>query len=1031
MSDKRRAIGGLIAVLRRFKIEADDGELADWMWYAALQTSPSARHAEKAAQAEQEIPQGETKKQPPARRAETFQGDPRLSAGVYSKQAAEEHEQKKGDGLPFRAPGGRALPHTLAISRALRPLMRRVPSADGFILNEEATAQQIAQSDVWLPVFKKKSVRWLEVILVIEDSPSMRLWHHTVRELREVLEQQGAFRDVRTRILRASSEEAGLYAEDGQTQVNYKELINRSRQRLILAVTDCISSAWRNETLHQWLDAWGNTHPLTIVQMLPQRLWPRTCLRNMLIVTVAASGPALPNALLKSADVSSPRPGKASDKSKKPAHPLLTLEPGFVENWAGFVAGTGDIAVPACILKAEKRGTVLSQTGPDENKRLQKFRAAASPTAFRLAIYLAAAPLRLPVMRLVQRVMLPQSDQVHLAEFFLSGLIKPAAHNRNISNPDEIDYEFYGKLRGKLLDMGLLTDALSVQETVSDYIAEHYGSTVDFQALIANPADVESSRVASGHEKFATVTREVLSRLGSEYIRVLDELSEFPLFRDRLKDGSEGPDMRTLPGGVFSMGDEAFGPVHQVTLNRFSIGRYPVTFEKYDLFCEATEREKPDDHRGRGKMPVIYVSWNDAAAYCEWLSEQTGQKYRLLTEAEWEYACRAGSDAAYCFGDDKNRLAEYAWHGEDFQKGGAHPAGEKEPNAFGLHDMHGNVWEWMQDWYEEYPEDAQTDPKGPDTGSDRVIRGGSWGATARSCHSAMRNWYDPDVRNNYLGFRLARAYPQPSCPFTPPEMLRIPPGRFRMGDIQRTGFGNERPVHEVTLGGFEIGKYPVTVREFKVFIEERDYRTEAETGNGAWVSGGWGKDANWRNPYLAQDDSHPVVCISWNDAAAYCDWLCKRTGENYRLPTEAEWEYACRAGSETAYCFGDDEKEIGDYAWHLENSAGNTHPVGEKKPNAWGLYDVHGNVLEWVYDWYGPYPEEAQTDPKGPETGPARVIRGGSWFNSPRGVRSADRSGDDPGDRLDDVGFRPVRAYPQPSSPYYPSGDGADSRGGV
>ncbi|MCP4701124.1 MAG: formylglycine-generating enzyme family protein, partial [Gammaproteobacteria bacterium] len=134
------------------------------------------------------------------------------------------------------------------------------------------------------------------------------------------------------------------------------------------------------------------------------------------------------------------------------------------------------------------------------------------------------------------------------------------------------------------------------------------------------------------------------------------------------------------------------------------------------------------------------------------------------------------------------------------------------------------------------------------------------------------------------------------------------------------------------------------------------------------------------------------------------------TGEDYRLPAEAGWEYASRAGRETAYFFGDDEKQLGDYAWHSENSERNTHPVGEKKPNAWGLHDVYGNVLEWVHDWYGAYPKESQENPKGPETGSDRVVRGGSWDYSARDCRSAVRGGrSDPGLRVSDLGFRLAR----------------------
>ena len=163
-----------------------------------------------------------------------------------------------------------------------------------------------------------------------------------------------------------------------------------------------------------------------------------------------------------------------------------------------------------------------------------------------------------------------------------------------------------------------------------------------------------------------------------------------------------------------------------------------------------------------------------------------------------------------------------------------------------------------------------------------------------------------------------------------PEMVLLPAGTFTMGD-DKSGRKEEQPAHEVTLGIFAIGKYPVTVGEFRQFVALSGYRTEAETGDGAYVvrkGVNKIKDANWHNPYFEQSDEHPVVCISWNDAQTYCKWLCEQTGKDYRLLTEAQWEYACRAGSSTSYCFGNDEKLLGDYAWYNKNSGQQTHPVG-------------------------------------------------------------------------------------------------------
>jgi len=231
-------------------------------------------------------------------------------------------------------------------------------------------------------------------------------------------------------------------------------------------------------------------------------------------------------------------------------------------------------------------------------------------------------------------------------------------------------------------------------------------------------------------------------------------------FRDKLKDGSLGPEMVQIPGGTFQMGssdgydDEK--PVHTVTVKSFAMGKYEVTLEEYDKFCEATKREKPSD-LGRGKRPVINVNWDDAKAYIKWLSEQTGKDYRLPTEAQWEYACRAGSVGKYSFGDDVNQLGNYGWyHGNSGGK--THPVGEKQANKFGLYDMHGNVWEWLEDvWHENYT-GAPVDGSAWVSGGSNIhlLHGGSWAGNDDDLRCADRNSYAATAWGYFRGLRLSR-----------------------------------------------------------------------------------------------------------------------------------------------------------------------------------------------------------------------------------------------------------------------------------
>ena len=288
------------------------------------------------------------------------------------------------------------------------------------------------------------------------------------------------------------------------------------------------------------------------------------------------------------------------------------------------------------------------------------------------------------------------------------------------------------------------------------------------------------------------------------------------------------------------MGDEQGGsdeqPVHPVRLDAFALGRTPVTWGEYLGFCEATGKHWPkwlelgneyhvetgkNDHYtkiGVGRealdLPVVGISWDDAGAYCAWLSEQTGERYALPSEAQWEYACRAGTETRWCCGNDAAGLGDYAWFSEN-AGGRLHPVGEKRANAWGLDDMQGNCWEWCADWYaEDYYQQltgalpaaassrrqpsnggqqqpasvwqpgagalgigtsdaevtatehsaiasgahqpASKNPSGPEMGSYRVVRGGAWSLTAGYCRSACRLRDEPSVRSSILGFRLSR-----------------------------------------------------------------------------------------------------------------------------------------------------------------------------------------------------------------------------------------------------------------------------------
>jgi formylglycine-generating enzyme required for sulfatase activity len=219
------------------------------------------------------------------------------------------------------------------------------------------------------------------------------------------------------------------------------------------------------------------------------------------------------------------------------------------------------------------------------------------------------------------------------------------------------------------------------------------------------------------------------------------------------------------------------------------------------------------------------------------------------------------------------------------------------------------------------------------------------------------------------------------------ELVCIPPGEFMMGSPANEEGRNsgEGPQHRVKISkGFYMNVTEVTQAQWKTVM-----------GN---------------NPSYFKGDDLPVEMVSWDDAVEFCRRLSQKEGKGYRLPTEAEWEYACRAGSTTRFCYGDSDTSLVDYAWYTNNSIGKTHPVGQKKPNAFGLYDMHGNVWECCSDWYdaGYYSQSPGDDPKGTSTGQYRVLRGGGWNHVASYCRVAYRYNDTPDNHNYFIGFRLV-----------------------
>ncbi|HEY3324142.1 MAG TPA: SUMF1/EgtB/PvdO family nonheme iron enzyme [Planctomycetota bacterium] len=561
-----------------------------------------------------------------------------------------------------------------------------------------------------------------------------------------------------------------------------------------------------------------------------------------------------------------------------------------------------------------------------------------------------------------------------------------------------------------------------------------------------------------------------------------------------------------VPAGEFMMGsNDGEGneqPVHRVKISKpFYMAKYETTFAQFRAFAHAiqhvTEAEKGGQawtwKDGNGQFvkeanwktpgfsqednyPACIISWNDAREFCKWAAEKTGRNICLPSEAQWEYACRAGTTTKFNTGDQDSDLEQEGWFNKNSEMH-TNTCGQKKPNAWGLYDMRGNVREWAQDYFNDkyYVDSPPLDPKGPASGGDRALRGGGWCNGPYGCRSARRFALAPGGVDATIGFRCAMEVPDGAAPALEPdaqdlkpeakgwplhdgkrpvaeyakraglpatetldlgggvtiEMMLVPAGEFMMGSDD--GEGCEKPIHKVKISKpFYMAKYETTLGQFKAFADATQYVTEAEKAGGGKIREGdkWqdAEGVSWKAPPFFQNDGYPACFISWNDAQEFCKWASARALSSVsssktsprervrvRLPTEAEWEYACRAGTTTRFNFGDTESDLKEEAWFGQNSGKHTNACGQKKPNAWGLYDMRGNVWEWVQDFFDDkyYQQSPASDPLGPGPTGDRVKRGGSfvWWGGDL-CRAARRVNSVPGTRDTDLGFRVVLDAP-------------------
>ena len=486
----------------------------------------------------------------------------------------------------------------------------------------------------------------------------------------------------------------------------------------------------------------------------------------------------------------------------------------------------------------------------------------------------------------------------------------------------------------------------------------------------------------------------------------------------------DGMEMVYVPEGTFEMGsitgDDDEKPVRLVFLDGYWIDKYEITNEQYAR-CVAegacTEPSSLNSYTREtyygdvtyANYPVIHVTWYQAQDYCRW----TGGD--LPTEAQWEKAARGTDSREYPWG---NELPDYTRANYDLSIGDTTAVGSYPPGAspYGAMDMAGNASEWVRDGFSAYGPYDVYNPIELYNSPYRTIRGGNYFELPSSIRSAYRFYGEPDLSGYDIGFRCIlpsdtselsstktvqanlAPTPSPTPEFTVGstkvreldgmEMVFVPDGNFTMGST--TGDEDGKPVHQVYLDAFWFDKYEVTNKQYALCVADGACSPPA---NGSSDSRGY----YYGNLVYA---NFPVVYLKWSQANEYCQWV----GGN--LPTEAQWEKAARGTDEREYPWGN--KTPDETRGNYDGNKDNTVEVGSYPQSAspYGALDMAGNVWEWVRDWYGPYDTDNANNPVGPGSGDAKVMRGGSWYNTTKNVTTSYRMRENPTNTYYSYGFR-------------------------
>ena len=906
--------------------------------------------------------------------------------------------------LPIKLPDTGIFRNTLELGRLLKPLKQKINSRIAQELNIKETVKRSAELSTptqprYFPVLTPKKERWLDVALLIEDSKSMILWQSLLKEVQDFLEHLGAFRDIKpyrmnwddlTKTLQISS----FYSF---SQYLSPQTLNApGSRRLILIVSDCISPTWISEQFIDILQQWSSQSLLTVLNPFPERIWERTNLDYAIKIRLGNKKKGLTPQSWQAIPLESWQV-KGFDKQallKLVKLPIVSLESESIKAWVNVIMGKGISWCSGVWLGSNFMYSYEEEEEEEDDEKslttlqqINNFYATSSQLAWELIQWLSAIPVSFSTIRLVQRTLLPESTQVHVAEVVMGGLLSPITPLNYYQSNYPIQFQFKPGIRETFLDKIAAEKqikkkdfCLGVIGRLTEKIASHFGyQTIrEFEAtLLTNPLELSGEDDLELIQAFATISVSTLRQYGEEYAPYIRKLDKSRA-RLNLVSAVEGNSIG------FNWIDflESIAQKHHLTdiETETLINLLPTPSQSYSI-PEVAKQLLLSPSAISSRLTGIYCKF-------ETLNPNLFQskKYNKLSTLKL-YLYSQYVKVSFLH---QLAIPDYAIPQletlELFEFESEVATITFEPVITDLLSQN------LRNFSFETP---------------TVNRRGEIIKT--TTHTA--NCFRETLPNN-----------------VDLDMVSIPGGTFTMGSPknEKDSRYNERPQHNVKVPPFFMGKYSITQGQWKVIATRTDLKVKIDLEE---------DPSYFKKPYQDQDREidrwlRPVERVNWYEAVEFCQRLSKLTGRDYRLPSEAQWEYACRAMTEPLDLAKGESYPpfyVGEtltdklanynasrtYASEPKGENGKeTIPVGQFPPNAFGLYDLHGNVWEWCMDdWHDNY-ENAPSDGSAwldnnqeenldaenslestekDENNPYSVMRGGSWGDSPNDCRSAFR----------------------------------------